>query len=92
MNLEELEKEVQQIKARAAADTAFLRCAIFTLNTAQLRGAKLTMEKLAEDMTVKLLFMPGASDAANHAFDDRKQFWLDALQAEIAARDSAGRP
>ncbi len=90
MTFEELEQEVQELKARATADTAFLRCAIFTLSTAQLRGTKLTMDKLAEDMSVRLLYMPNASDTANHTFEDRKSFWLDALQAEIAARDSAG--
>ena len=92
MTFEELEKEIQEIKARAMADTAFLRCAIFTLSTAQLRGTKLTIDKLAEDLSVKLLYMGNASDTANHVFEDRKKFWLDALQAEIAARDSVERP
>lgn len=91
MTFEELEKEVQQLKARATADLAFLRCAIFTLSTAQLRGTKLSMDKLAEDLSVKLLYLPTASDSGNHAFEERKKFWLDALQAEIEARDDAGR-
>lgn len=91
MTFEELENEVNEIKARAAADLAFLRCAMFTLSVAQLRGAEITMNNLAEDMTVKLLYMQSASDTANHAFEDRKKFWLDALQAEIAARDAVGR-
>lgn len=88
MTLEELEKEIQGVKARAMADTAFLRCAIFTLSTSQLRGTKHAIERLAEDLSVKLLYMENASDTANHMFEDRKAFWLDALKAEIAARDS----
>ena len=91
MTFDELEKEVIEIKARAAADLAFLRCALFTLSTAQLRDAELTMGKLSEDMTVKLLYMQSASDTANHEFDERKKFWLDALKEEIAARDAVGR-
>lgn len=89
MTFEELEKEVQELKARSAADTAFLRCAIFTLSTEQLRGAKLTMDKLSEDMSVKLLYMSSASDIANQTFGARTQFWLDALQAELSARNPA---
>lgn len=89
MTFEELEKEVQELKARAAADSAFLRCAIFTLGTSQLRDTKLTMDRLAEDMSVKLLYMQSASDTANYAFEEKKKFWLDALQAEIEARDAA---
>lgn len=91
MTIEQLEKEVQELKARAAADTAFLRCAIFTLSTAQMRGAQMALDRLSEDMAVSLLYMSSASDAANHAFEEQKKFWLDALQAEIAARDSSGR-
>jgi hypothetical protein len=91
MTFDELEQEVSEMKARAAADLAFLRCALFTLSTAQLRGAELTMSKLAEDMTVKLLFRENVSDPANHAFEERKKFWTDALRAEVAARDAVGR-
>lgn len=91
MTLEELEKEVSEIKARSAADLAFIRCAMFTLSTAQLRGVELTMSKLSEDMTVRLLYMSSASDTANNAFDERRKFWLDALQAEVTARDAANR-
>lgn len=92
MTLEELEKQVQELRARATADTAFLRCAIFTLNTAQLRGTKWTLDRLGEDMSVKLLYMWSASDEANHAFEERKKFWLDALDAEISAREKASQP
>ncbi len=91
MTFEELEIEVSEIKARATADLAFLRCALFTLSTAQLRGAELAMSKLAEDMTVKLLYMRNVSDTANHVFDERKKFWLNALNEEIAARDAVIR-
>ena len=91
MTFEELEKEVSEIKARAAADLVFLRCTMFTLSTAQLRGAELMMNNLAEEMAVKLLYMQNVSDPANHAFEERKKSWLIALQAEIAARDAAGR-
>lgn len=79
------------MKGRATADLAFLRCAIFTLSTSQLRGTELTMSALAEEMAVKLLNRADVSDPANHAFEDRKQFWLESLRAEITARDSAGR-
>lgn len=92
MTLEDLHKELQELKARAAADTAFLRCAIFTLGTPQLRGACLAMANLFEEMSVKLLYMQNASDQANHAFNERKKFWLDALEAEIAARGTAVQP
>lgn len=91
MTLEELEKEVSEIKARSAADLAFIRCAMFTLSTAQLRVAELTMSKLSEDMTVRLLYMSSASDTANTAFDERRKFWLDALHAEITARGADSR-
>ncbi len=90
MTFEELEKEVGEIKARAAADLAFLRCAMFTLSTAQLRGTALVMPALAEQLAVKLLNRPGVSDPANHAFEERSKYWLDELRAEIAARESAG--
>ena len=80
-----------ELKARSAADLAFLRCAIFTLSTAQLRGTELTLSKLSEDMTVKLLYLGNVSDEANHAFELRKKFWIDALRAEVAARDEVGR-
>jgi hypothetical protein len=91
MTFEELEKEVNEMKARATADLAFLRCAVFTLSTQQLRGTELTLGKLAEEMAVKLLYRESVSDPENHAFEERKQFWLDALRAEVAARDAAGR-
>lgn len=91
MTLEELEKEVAEIKARATADSALLRSALFTLSTAQLRGAEITLAKLAEDVSVKLLYANYVPDVANHIFEDRNKFWLDALRAEIAARDAAGR-
>ena len=91
MTFEELEKEVSELKARSTADLAFLRCAIFTLSTAQLRGTEQTLSKLSEDMTVRLLFLGSVSDQANHAFEERKKFWLDALRAEVAARDAVGR-
>jgi hypothetical protein len=91
MTFDELEQEVSEIKARASADLAFLRCALFTLSTRQLRGTELTMSKLVEDMTVKLLFRENVSDPANHAFEERKKFWIDALRAEVAARDAVGR-
>lgn len=89
--LEEIKRELQRIKARSAADQAFLRSAIFTLSAAQLRGAAQTMQKLTERMSVDLLFNESASDAANFEFDERKKFWLKALDAEIAARTAAGR-
>lgn len=92
MTLQELEAEVQKIKARAAADTAFIRCAIFTLGTEQLRSTIATMDSLAESMAVGLMFMRSASDEANHEFEARRRFWTDALRSEIAARDSAGPP
>lgn len=92
MTLEELEKEVTELKARATADLAFLRCAIFTLSAEQLRGTMQVMNKLAEELAVKLLYRQNVTDTANHAFEDRKKFWLDALQAEVAARDAVGRP
>jgi hypothetical protein len=88
--LEEIKCEVQKLKARSAADQAFLRSAIFTLSAAQLRGAALTMQKLTEQMSVGLLFNEGVSDTANFEFDERKKFWLNALDAEIAARSAAG--
>jgi hypothetical protein len=88
MTLQELEKQVQELQARSTANIAFLRCAIFTLSTPQLRGTKETLEKLAEDMSVKLLYMGGASDDANHAFEAQKKFWFDALASEISARET----
>jgi hypothetical protein len=91
VTFEELEQEVQELKARAAADTAFLRCAIFTMSTMQLGGAKQALDELAEDMTVKLLYMRSVSDKANQAFEERKRFWLDALREEVAARDGVER-
>ena len=91
VTFEELEQEVAKMKGRATADLAFLRCALFTLSTAQLRGAELAMSPLAEELAVKLLNRADVSDPANHAYEDRKEFWLEALRAEIAARDSVGR-
>lgn len=92
MNLQELEIEVQKIKARSAADTAFIRCAMFTLGTEQLRSTIVVLESLAESMAVGLMFMKSASDEANHEFEARRNFWIDALRSEIAARDSAEPP
>ena len=91
MTLEELERELSEIKARASADLALLRSAVFTLSTEQLRGTEQMMSKLAEEMAVKLLYRENVSDPANHAFGERKRFWLAELQAEIAARDADGR-
>lgn len=86
MTLQELEIQVQELRARSAADLAFLRCAFFTLTTMQLKCTKATLENLAEDMSVKLLYMGAASDEANHAFQERKKFWLAALDNEISTR------
>ena len=91
MTFEELEKEVAEIKARATADLAFLRCAMFTLSTAQLRRTALVMPALAEQLAVKLLNRADVSDPANHAYEERAKYWLDELQVELAARDAVGR-
>lgn len=43
------------------------------------------MAKVAEDITVKLLYRVDP-DAVTAAYEERKTYWLNALQAEIAAR------
>jgi hypothetical protein len=86
MTLEELEREVQGLKARAAADTAFLRSMLFALSTEQLRGARQTLATVGEGMAVKLLFMPDVSDTASEEFDQRRRFWLRELEALIDDR------
>ena len=86
MTLEELEREVQGLKARAAADTAFLRCLLFSASTEQLQGAQQTLATVGEDMAVRLLFMPNVSDTASEEFDQRRRFWLGELEAEIEGR------
>lgn len=86
--LKELRKELEEIKARATADTAFLRCFMFTLGTAQLRGALASLKDLSESMSIRFLYGT-ASDTAGETFEQRRRFWLDALEMEIAARDGA---
>lgn len=86
--LENLRADLEEIKARSAADTAFLRCAIFTMSTAQLRGTEISLKKLGEDVATKLIYS-SESDGTNQAFSERTQFWLSAIEAEVAAREAA---
>lgn len=85
-NLEEVIKEIEAIKARAGADMAFLRCALFTLSTSQLRGAREALKTLSEGLTVHFMYSP-ESETTNAAMIERQQFWLEALDAEIQARE-----
>lgn len=83
--IEELRLEVEKMRARSTADMAFLHSTLLTLSTPQLRGGAQTMAKVAEDITVKLLYRVDP-DAVTAAYEERKTYWLNALQAEIAAR------
>lgn len=83
--IEALRLEVEKMRAREVADTAFLRSTVFTLSTPQLLAGAATMEKVAEDITVTLLYR-NDPQAVTQAYEERRKFWLDALQAELAAR------
>lgn len=83
--IEELKLEVEKMRARGLADMAFLHSTVLTLSTPQLRGGAQTMSKVAEELTVKLLYRVDP-EAVTAAYEERKKYWLDALQAEIAAR------
>lgn len=83
--IEELKLEIEKMRARSIADMAFLHCTVLTLSTPQLRGGAQTMAKVAEELTVKFLYRVD-SDAVTATYEERKKYWLDALQAEIAAR------
>lgn len=83
--IDELKLEVEKMRARSMADTAFLHSTVFTLSTPQLRGGVQAMSKVTEEITANLLYRTDP-DAAAAAYEERKKYWLNALQAEIAAR------
>lgn len=83
--IEKLKLEIEKMRARSVADMAFLHSTVLTLSTPQLRGGEQTLAKVAEELTVKLLYRVDP-DAVTAAYEERKRYWLNALQAEIAAR------
>lgn len=83
--IEELKLEVEKMRARSLADMAFLHSTVLTLSTPQLRGGVQTLSKVAEELTVKLLYRVDP-EAVSAAYEERKKYWLNALQAEIGAR------
>ena len=83
--IDELKLEVEKMRALSLADMAFLHSTVFTLSTPQLRGGAQALGKVAEELTVKLLYRIDP-DAVTAAYEERKTYWLNALQAEIAAR------
>lgn len=84
--LDELEREMQELKARSLTDFALLRCLVGVLPTGELAALKLTFAKLAEDLTVK--FMYGSWDeATNQAVQARGELWMGVMSQELQARD-----
>ena len=88
MDLKEIEKQVEEIKARVMADSTILRFAILSQSTEQLLQMKANLTEINEALSVKLLYMSGASDVANETFDQRRSFWMDAIDGEISSRQS----
>jgi hypothetical protein len=93
MKLEEIEKElfqlreqVDEMRARGLADQCLLEYGLFALPTANLRGMLIGMNKLGEELYVKLMNRP-SSEAGFQAFAAKREYWRSRLQAEIASRE-----
>lgn len=86
--LEEVERETQEMKARAMANFALLRCLVGVLPTNQLAGLEQTFAKVAEQLVVE--FMYGSwSETTNEVASASYEDWLQVMRRELEARRAA---